>query len=197
MPKPIAFKDLCTLLKNKKIRSIQLIDGTIHLYSFRFLMATFSYYGSKHINNLTLNTKPFIGKPFYRTLHLSDSWMQYGDQLAELLRVRFPNAHLCKGGLKYAVEFSIIESAIGDKSIVVEFDHYNRYGCDVYVMGSVENGFVSCSFCWLWSDKIAHVYIRTGGQAKLMKVREITVPEWKKESIRAMLIDRGMKDGLD
>lgn len=174
------FKDLYNLLTEykKPLHIKQLMDGRAYVYSKDYLLASFRYYGGINITDLKLNTKNFIGKEIYRSLHMADYLMAGGDKLNLLLKSLLPDAKLCIPTMKHAYEFSIIEAALLDTNTRIELSNIKPTMYDVALVNY--SSYVSCSFRYYKKGKmIKHIFLRYHSRVPDVKLEKIMIPSCK------------------
>jgi len=161
------------------------MDGKVYVYDHDIILASFTYTGGLHIGYLRFNTKGYIDKNIRSFLKLDDSYMACGNELKELLDKLLPNASDCHHSVKYAYEFSIIESALCDPSTKIEVSDPDRFGFLV----KFENpaGFISGSFRCNRSGKLKHVWVRYNSRTPDIRLKEMVVPLSKRKWLHEVL----------
>lgn len=178
-PKQTFLVDLIKILtpvpnSKKHIFIRQLHDGTVAVYDRFNLLSTFTYSGGKHIRNLVLNTKKYMGKSFGEIIRLDDYHATGGERLKVMLDELLPDAKDCNVYMKHALEFSIIEAALLDTDTRIELSDINRYGFSVAMVNI--DGYTSSSFRFYHSGRLERIFIRYSGKAPDIRLDKILIP---------------------
>lgn len=148
------------------------------MYSDEYLMASFRYYGGINIRDLKLNTKNFIGKKIYNSLHMADYLMAGGDKLNALLKELLPEANLCIPTMKHAYEFSIIEAGLLDTRTRIELSNIKETMYDVAFVNN--ESYVSCSFRYYKKGgMLKHIFLRYHSRVCDVRLDKIMIPKCK------------------
>lgn len=177
-PRPLPKSGKKKAGRHRQLSVRQLRDGSIYIYSNDELLASFAYGGGTDIRRVKINTKSYINRDVSKSsFYMHDRTGEGGSRLKEVLDELFPDTiKECLPSMRYAYEFSIIESALRDPTTQIEVSNIHETWFDVALV-NVE-GFVSCSFRFRSREvALENVYLKYSPKKKIFRAGSMRFPE--------------------